>query len=170
MGEGPRNARREVRNRTPTMNCTPTAPRRGEESHSEVAQRGVQIRLEEQLAPCCRSVDMRRQSALHCTERSCDRWATQYVTRRIVSPSAQGAGQYYGGLASCMQTSGGHVPVNMDAEKMPTLELRETFQRLPQAPCEGPRVPAPISHTLAQICGPRSMLVQVQSLAEGALD
>ena len=69
-----------------------------------------------------------------------------------------------------MQSSGGHVPVNMDAEEMPTLELRETFQRPPQAPCEGPRVPAPISHTLAQICGPRSMLVQVQSLVEGALD
>ena len=63
--EGPRNSRREVRNRTSTMNCTPTAPRRSEESHSEVAQRWVQIRLEEQLAPSCRSVDMRRQSALH---------------------------------------------------------------------------------------------------------
>ena len=62
------------------------------------------------------------------------------------------------------------MPVNMDAEEMPTLELRETFHGPPQAPCERSRVPAPISHTLAQIGGPRSLLVQVQSLVEGALD
>ena len=62
------------------------------------------------------------------------------------------------------------MPVDMEPEKVPSLQLRKRTQRTPQATIKRPRVHPPGGHALAQIRGSRGELIQLQGFVESTLN
>ena len=62
------------------------------------------------------------------------------------------------------------MPVDMEPEKVPSLQLRKRTQRTPQATIKRPRVHPPGGHSLAQIRGSRGELIQLQGFVERTLN